>query len=116
MLGSARIGSFVATTNSDRARQFYENVLGLKFVSDMPFALVFDANGTTLRVEKVSEVVVAPYTSIGWHVTDIASVVTKLKDLGVEFVRVEGFGQDDLGIVTFPGGAKVAWFKDPDGN
>jgi len=24
--------------------------------------------------------------------------------------------QDDLGIWTTPSGAKVAWFKDPDGN
>ena len=92
MLGNANMGSFVATANPDRARDFYENILGLEFVSDMPFALVFNANGTTLRVQKVNEVVVAPYTAIGWHVTDIASVVTKLKERGVEFIQVEGFG------------------------
>ena len=27
-----------------------------------------------------------------------------------------GFPQDELGVWTSPGGAKVAWFKDPDGN
>lgn len=116
MLANSKIGSFVATADPARAREFYENILGLEFVSDDPYALVFNANGTTLRIQKVNEVVVAPYTAIGWHVTDISSVVSELKRRGVDFILIEGFGQDDLGIVTFPGGAKVAWFKDPDGN
>jgi hypothetical protein len=34
----------------------------------------------------------------------------------VRFERFEGFPQDDLGVCTFPDGARVAWFKDPDGN
>ncbi|MEO8041431.1 MAG: VOC family protein [Acidobacteriota bacterium] len=116
MLANAKIGSFVATADPARAREFYENVLGLEFVSEEPYALVFNSNGTTLRIQKVSQVVVAPYTAIGWHVTNISTVVSGLKERGVDFVLIEGFGQDDLGIVTFPGGAKVAWFKDPDGN
>ena len=116
MLANARIGSFVASADVTRAREFYENVLGLEFVREEPYALVFNSNGTTLRIQKVSEVVVAPYTAIGWHVNDISSVVSGLKERGVEFIFIEGFGQDELGIVTFPGGAKVAWFKDPDGN
>ncbi|MEO8573013.1 MAG: VOC family protein [Pyrinomonadaceae bacterium] len=116
MLASAKIGSFVATANPASARQFYEHTLGLEFVSDEPYALVFNANGTTLRIQKVQEVVVAPYTAIGWHVTDISAVISELRKRGVDFIFFEGFGQDELGIVTFPGGAKVAWFKDPDGN
>lgn len=116
MLANAKIGSFVATADAAKAREFYEKTLGLEFISDEPYALVFNANGTTLRIQKVNEVVVAPYTAIGWHVTEISSVVSKLKERGVDFILVEGFGQDDLGIVTFPGGARVAWFKDPDGN
>ena len=116
MLANAKIGSFVATADPVKAREFYENVLGLEFIRDEPHALVFNSNGTTLRVQKVSEVVVAPYTAIGWHVIDIASVVLGLRERGVEFIFFDGFGQDELGIVTFPAGAQVAWFKDPDGN
>ena len=116
MLANAKIGSFVATADPLKAREFYENVLGLEFVSDEPYALVFNSNGPTLRVQKVTEVVVAPYTAIGWHVSDISSVISGLKDRGVEFIFFDGFGQDEQGVVTFPGGAKVAWFKDPDGN
>ena len=116
MLANATIGSFVATADAGVAREFYENVLGLEFVCDEPYALVFNSNGTTLRIQKVDKVVVAPYTTIGWHVTDISSIVMGLRDRGVEFIFIEGFAQDELGIVTFPGGAQVAWFKDPDGN
>ncbi|MEP6703459.1 MAG: VOC family protein [Acidobacteriota bacterium] len=116
MLAAAKIGAFVATANAEKARGFYEHVLGLEFVSDEPYALVFNSNGTTLRIQKVSDVSVAPYTALGWHVIDIASAIGHLKTRGVEFMIIDGFGQDELGIVTFPGGAKVAWFKDPDGN
>ncbi|MFN2601838.1 MAG: VOC family protein [Gemmatimonadaceae bacterium] len=35
---------------------------------------------------------------------------------GVVFEEFEGMGQDNLGIWNAPSGAKVAWFKDPDGN
>ena len=110
------MSTFVASADPARAKEFYEKTLGLNFISDEQYALVFDANGTTLRIQKVREVIVAPYTALGWHVRDIAAVVRELTERGVEFIRVDGFGQDELGIVTFPGGAKVAWFKDPDGN
>jgi catechol 2,3-dioxygenase-like lactoylglutathione lyase family enzyme len=116
MLADAKIASFVATADPAAAREFYENVLGLEFISDDPYALIFNANGTTLRIQKVQQVTIAPYTAIGWHVNDISRVISELKKRGVDFLFFEGFGQDDLGIVTFPGGAKVAWFKDPDGN
>ena len=116
MLNGFDIGAFVATSDPARARDFYQNVLGLEFVSDEPYAIVFNANGTTLRIQKVEHVAAAPYTALGWHVKDIASVVTSLSECGVEFLKFEGFGQDEMGIVTFPNGARVAWFKDPDGN
>jgi catechol 2,3-dioxygenase-like lactoylglutathione lyase family enzyme len=80
MLADFDIGAVVATADPARAREFYENVLGLEFVSDEPYALVFNANGTTLRVQKVGEVSVAPYTTLGWHVTNIESVIAELKD------------------------------------
>ena len=35
---------------------------------------------------------------------------------GVRFEQYAGMDQDERGVWTAPGGAKVAWFKDPDGN
>ena len=116
MLGNCDIATFIASSDPEKAREFYGDKLGLNFVSEDQFALVFDANGTTLRVQKVKEISPHPYTSLGWHVPEIESAIRDLEKRGVQFERFEGFGQDELGIVTFPNGNKVAWFKDPDGN
>jgi catechol 2,3-dioxygenase-like lactoylglutathione lyase family enzyme len=116
MLTKSPIRAFLATANVDKALRFYRDTLGLELIADEPYALVFDSNGVRLRVQKVQEVRPAPYTSLGWAVTDIEKAVAELSDRGIVFQIYEGFGQDDRGIMTFPNGAKVAWFKDPDGN
>ncbi len=115
-LGSARLVAFAATTDPERAKKFYAGVLGLRLVSEDGFALVFDANGVMLRVTTVREIAPAQYTILGWEVSDIAARVRELEKAGVKFERYSFPGQDDLGIWTAPGGARVAWFKDPDGN
>ena len=116
MLNSCDVIAFVATTEPARAREFYGKVLGLGLVADEPFALVFDAHGTMLRIAKVQEFQPARHTVLGWTVPDISEAVEELKAKGVTFERYEGFNQDDLGIWAAPHGAHVAWFKDPDGN
>jgi predicted enzyme related to lactoylglutathione lyase len=116
VLGSCDVVAFVATRDPDRARAFYEGVLELTVVADEPFALVFDAHGTTLRVQKLQELAPARHTVLGWLVPDIAAAVRQLSARGVVCERYPGLPQDDLGICTFPGGGRVAWFKDPDGN
>lgn len=116
MLDTCQIAAFVATADAERSRKFYEKTLGLKLVSDEEYAVVFDTNGTTLRIQKVQTVEPNSYTALGWHVPDIEAMVDELVGRGVVFEMFDGFGQDPRGIVTFPNGARVAWFKDPDGN
>jgi catechol 2,3-dioxygenase-like lactoylglutathione lyase family enzyme len=115
-LGSQDIVAFVATASPVRAKKFYRDTLGLRLVDENPFALVFDAHGTMLRVTRVDSVAVAGYTVLGWHVTDIVDMVTRLKKAGIRFERYDGMEQDKFGIWQSPSGARVAWFKDPDGN
>ena len=116
MLGSTDIVAFVPTTDGVKSRAFYEGVLGLRFVSDDDFALVFSANGTMIRIVKLQQLAPVQYTILGWQVKEIEKVVAGLHDQGVHFERYGFFKQDDLGIWTAPSGDKVAWFKDPDGN
>ena len=117
MLGSTNIVAFAPTTDAAKAKAFYEGQLGLRFVSDDGFALVFDANGTMLRVARVGELSPAPFTILGWQVDAIDTVVAGLHARGVRFERYGFLEQDALGVWVAPdGGAKVAWFKDPDGN
>lgn len=108
--------SFVATLDAATSRVFYEETLGLKLIADEHFALVFDLNGHMLRIAKVNELVPANHTILGWHVAEIANAVQDLVARGVIFERFEGMPQDKFGIWASPSGAKVAWFKDPDGN
>ena len=116
MLNNSKAICFVATKNPAGARKFYEKTLGLSMISDDPFAIVFDANGTMLRVQKVEEFVPAQHTVLGWKVANIRSEIEELTSRGVRFERFEGMQQDDLGIWTSPAGGKIAWFKDVDGN
>jgi catechol 2,3-dioxygenase-like lactoylglutathione lyase family enzyme len=115
-LGKSKIIAFVPTKKPARARGFYESTLGLRFVRDDRFALVFDANGTMLRVVKVDQYTPAPFTIVGWDVADVEAVARKLAGKRVRLQRYEGMQQDRLGIWTSPDGSRVAWFKDPDGN
>jgi YD repeat-containing protein len=116
LLGSASVIAFVATDEPVASKAFYAETLGLRLVADESFALVFDASGTPLRVQKVREHTPLPYTVLGWIVTDISAAVARLGDQGVSFERYGWFEQDKRGVWTAPDGTKVAWFKDPDGN
>lgn len=117
MLGNTPIIAFVPTLDFDKARAFYVDILGLRFVDNDGFAMVLDANGTMIRVAKVQpDFKPAVFTILGWEVPDIENVVSAMTAKGVVFERYGFFEQDALGIWAAPGGAKVAWFKDPDGN
>lgn len=116
MLDRANLVAFAATADPEQARAFYESVLGLTLVEQSPFALAFDVNGTMLRIQTVSEFTPQPHTALGWSVTDIEAAVRALAGRGVAFERFPGLEQDQLGIWASPAGARVAWFKDPDGN
>jgi len=116
-LASSSLVAFVGVCDPDRAKRFYRDTLGLRLVSEeLPFALVFDVQGTMLRVTVVPEVKPAKFTVLGWKVPDIQAAVSSLEEEGVEFQRYAGLQQDGLGIWTSPNGARVAWFHDPDGN
>jgi catechol 2,3-dioxygenase-like lactoylglutathione lyase family enzyme len=117
MLGSCDLVAFVPTTDPAAAKAFFEGTLGLRLISEDPFALMFDANGTPLRVTTVDSAPQLPFTVLGWTVPDITAAVHELVAKRVVFERFEGMDQDDEGVWTVPGaGARVAWFKDPDAN
>jgi catechol 2,3-dioxygenase-like lactoylglutathione lyase family enzyme len=116
-LGKYNIIGFVTIVDVARAKEFYGKTLGLRLVSEEPpFALVFDANGIMLRLGMGKERPQFPGTVLGWQVPDISAAVAELQQAGVQFERYNFVKQDEQGIWTTPTGAKVAWFKDPDGN
>jgi len=116
MLGSAAPIAFLPSTDLDRSRRFFADRLGLAVAEVTPFACVFRAGTTMLRVTKVEQLRAQPFTVFGWEVPDIHATVTDLAGAGITCVRYDGVEQDAAGVWTTPGGDRVAWFRDPDGN
>ena len=116
VLGNAPLIAFIPVTDVARARGFYESTLGLPVIDESPFALVVNANGTTVRITPVPDLRPQPFTIAGWEVADIDETVEKLVTSGVRFNRYEGMEQAANGVWTSPSGGLVAWFVDPDGN
>ena len=113
-----KLVGFVTTTSPEKAKAFYGDVLGFRLVDEDDFALVYDANGTMLRVGKAKVFTPAQGTVVGWQVGDMDAAV---RDLALRGVRFEQWGlpfmkQDENGVWTPPNGDRVAWFKDPEGN
>ena len=116
MLANNKIIGFVPIKDKAHAKEFYEKTLGLPFVSDDGFAMVFNANGNMLRLVKVPDYQPVQFTILGWEVNDIEKTAASLQKNGVEFQKYPWMPQDKSAIWDAPGGARVAWFKDPDGN
>ena len=116
MLINHRLKAFVSTTKPDISRAFYEKKLGLKLLSEDSFGIEFDANGAHLRLTFVEKLTPQPFTVLGWDTDDIVSAIRSLNKQGISFERYDFIDQDEDGIWKAPGGTRVAWFKDPDGN
>ena len=116
MLDSGKLVGFLITTDYDRAREFYEKKLGFEFVSQDQFALVMRVGGHNIRITKAASFTPIQGTVLGWEVNDIVAVVKWLASRDVTTAKYPFVPDKELGIWNAPGGAKVAWFKDPDGN
>jgi catechol 2,3-dioxygenase-like lactoylglutathione lyase family enzyme len=116
MLSTSKAVAFASVTDLDRARAFYEGVLGLTVQSQGPFALTCEAGGVSVMITKVEALTPQSFTVLGFEVEDMHAVVDGLAARGVAFERYPYFDQDPRGVWTAPSGTLVAWFKDPDGN
>ena len=115
-LAGAPVIGVVPTSDFGRARAFYGEKLGLRLAAEDAFALVFENAGTMVRVVKVGKFQPAAFTILGWKVAALGPTVAALTARGVVFERYGHLPQDAQGIWDAPGGARVAWFKDADGN
>lgn len=116
MLRTSAPIAFLATVMPERARAFYAETLGLQLLADDEFSLHFDLAGVPLRLQKVRELNPQPFTALGWQVADAVATIAALRAKGVACERYPFLQQDAHDIWEAPGGARIAWFKDPDGN
>lgn len=116
-LKTAKPTQFLATSDAESARNFYEQKLGLELTADEPYALVYKLAGSELRLSKVPNHTPLPFTVLDWQVPSIDTAHKTMAAKGIEFEIFDGMGQDERGIWASPdGSARILWFKDPDGN
>jgi catechol 2,3-dioxygenase-like lactoylglutathione lyase family enzyme len=121
-LSEYKVAAAIAVSDMDSARAFYEGKLGLSPATDHEpedNRAYRCGEGSVIHVYSSPEHAGrSTATLAGWYVDDIERVVDKLTSKGVTFERYdEGpIITDEKGIATFEGDAKVAYFKDPEGN
>ena len=123
MLTGYPLIGFIPVRDAERARHFYEETLGLAFLADDGAALVFmtepassDMPGNMIRIVRTGEFTPAPYTILGWEVTDLPRLARTLASRGVAPKRYSFLHQEENGLWTAPNGSRILWFGDPDGN
>lgn len=117
ILETAKPVMIVCTRDRVRAAAFYRETLGLTVTGEDNFAVIFSVGGIPLRLSTVAGFTPHEHTVLGFNVPDVRAAVKALRENGVTFNLYPGFGQDELGIWSAPGGkVQVAWFNDPDGN
>ena len=113
-----RMIGFLITANVEKAVAFYQGVLGFRLLGQDEYALVFDANGTMLRINKAKQHEPAQGTVLGWEVDDVHAAIAELGPRGVKFEQFDlpFMKQDAEGVWATPAGDCVAWFRDADRN
>jgi catechol 2,3-dioxygenase-like lactoylglutathione lyase family enzyme len=114
--GARQLVATVASADLARSARFYRDQLGFPLVDSNDVSDLYDAAGTPLRVTRVGSPAPPPYTVVGWDVADVRASVAALRAAGVRPVRYDWLEQDADDVWTAPGGTRVAWFTDPDGN
>ena len=118
MLADSKAFSGFAVDDLQRARQFYEETLGLETTvmdeENGVMALSHPGDRETIVYVK-PDYVPATFTVLNFPVDDIDAAVDALSDRGVSFERYDEFPQDEKGVMR-EGGPLIAWFKDPAGN
>ena len=99
-----------------RAKQFYEQTLGLE-VAEMTEGLELHTGGNTVFLYPKPNHTPASFTVLNFPVDDIETAVDELKVLGIrlEHYDLPDLKTDERGICRGPG-PQIAWFKDPAGN
>jgi catechol 2,3-dioxygenase-like lactoylglutathione lyase family enzyme len=120
MLGDKRLMTAIPVRDLDRARGFYEGVLGLRFAggprADGSFEYECGAGTGLFTYPTQENAGKSPATLAAWQVDDIDATATALRESGIALEEYDMPAlRTEKGIAALPGGRAI-WFKDPDGN
>jgi catechol 2,3-dioxygenase-like lactoylglutathione lyase family enzyme len=118
MLGGKDAAAVLAVSDLQRARNFYENTLGLEAAQEAPGAILYRSGGSVVLVYPSEYAGTNKATAATWAVgDDFDSIIEALKGKGVTFEHYDDLPETTReGDVHRTGDFKSVWFKDPDGN
>ncbi len=118
MLGSKNAGATLAVSDLQRARDYYENMLGLEPVQEDPGSILYRSGNSVLLVYASEYAGTNQATAATWAVgDDLDAIVQELKTKGATFEHYDDLPDTTReGDVHVMGEVKGVWLKDPDGN
>jgi predicted enzyme related to lactoylglutathione lyase len=117
MLKTARIVAYIPVSDLNRARNFYEQTLRLEPKETNTAGVMYVCGeGTSVFMYMSAGAGTSKASTAFWAVADVEAEVADLKSRGVVFEEYDHPGFKTVNSIATGGGAKTAWFKDPDGN
>ncbi len=104
-----------AVDDIEAATRFYTETLGVEVSEENGLLTLLLGEHTSVLVYPKPDHIPASFTVLNFPVANIDVAVDELAGRGVTFLRYEGFGQDDKGVMRDQG-PPIAWFTDPAGN
>jgi len=117
MLQKFPMYAYIPVKDVARAREFYERKVSLKPQREIAGGVVYAfAGGTSCFLYPTPNAGTSRASQAFWQVQEIEKVVAELKKRGVTFEEYDMPGMKTEDGIAVAGGAKSAWFRDPDGN
>jgi predicted enzyme related to lactoylglutathione lyase len=118
MLTTAPIMTILPVTDMQRARDFYENKLGLQPRGQRPTGefVYSGGKGATIALSPRPEPTKAEHTALSFEVNNIENEIKSLERKGVVFEDYDLPGLKTVNHICVLGAEKAAWFKDSEGN
>ncbi|HKB81924.1 MAG TPA: VOC family protein [Burkholderiales bacterium] len=118
MLTKAVVTTILPVKDMGRARDFYENKLGLEpkgFAADGNYLFACGGDAHIALITK-PEGTKAEHTALSFEVRGIERVISELKAGGIVFEDYDFPNLRTVDHVCVLGSEKAAWFKDSEGN
>ena len=116
MLMNAPIRAYIPVSDVVRARQFYEEKVGLQPKELYAGGVIYECGGTEVFMYPTTNAGTSKASQAFWSVDDVEAEVNELKARGVKFEEYDMPGMTMKNSIVTAGGAKTAWFKDTEGN
>lgn len=117
MLSAKHTYATIPASDMDRARSFYEKVLGLQPAETSPLGVSYQVEGgASFLLFPSSGKPSGTHTQLAFEVDDLESRVRELRERGVRFEAVDMDGYDPSTSIVSMEDFRGAWFRDPEGN